>query len=91
MSNQYYKRTDIINKSFYKIPGYIEADFSGIQSEEIEFKQGDRLDIIAAKKYGNSGYWRAIALFNNIAFMFDPQPGDIIRLPRKIQQVIDRI
>lgn len=67
------------------------ADFSGIKAREIHFSDGDRLDIIAEIEYGNASYWRALAVFNNISYFFAPQPGDIIRLPYKIKEVLERM
>lgn len=91
MANLYHKRSDIVNRRYYKIPQWIHADFSGIKAREIVIKVGDRLDVIADREYGRSSYWRALALFNNLGYAFDLEPGKVFRLPYKIKDVLERI
>lgn len=42
---------------------------------------GERLDVIAAQKYGDPAFWRAIAAFNLIADPLRIAAGTVIRLP----------
>lgn len=42
--------------------------------------EGDRLDWIAYKEYGNAAYWRHIAETNHIADPFNLQTGQILKL-----------
>ncbi len=44
-------------------------------------REGERLDWIAYREYGNAAHWRHIAEANGIANPFDLQPGQILRLP----------
>lgn len=88
---QYYKKTDIVDKKYYKIPRFIHAKFDKIRAREIVLQSGDRLDIIAQANYGNANYWKALALFNGIEDFFEIQDGDILRLPYKIEEVLEKI
>lgn len=88
---EFYKRKDIIDNKYYGIPDYITKDFSDIPGQEFEIQEGDRLDILAEQLYGNPSYWKYIAVYNNIGYFFDLNPGDIIKIPFDIKKVIERI
>lgn len=91
MANNYYKKSDITNRTYYRIPKYIEKDFSDIKGREIRVVEGDRLDVIAAVETGDPQNWRALALYNNIGYFFDLTPGQILRIPYDINEVLRRI
>ncbi len=42
--------------------------------------EGDRLDLIAHKEYGNAAHWKHIAETNDLADPFNLQPGQILKL-----------
>lgn len=42
---------------------------------------GERLDQLAYKAYGNSAYWRVLALFNNILDPLKPPEGLVVKIP----------
>lgn len=89
--NQFYKKFEIVDRRYYQPPAWINRDFSNIESKEITFEAGDRLDIIAQQVYGDASYWRAIAIYNNIGYFFELQPGDKLYLPLRIKDVMDKI
>lgn len=95
MPNRFYKKFEIVKSEegyeYYRSPGWIKANFEGIPSKEMVWQQGDRLDAVAEQLYGDPNLWKAIALFNNIGYIFDIKPGDVIYLPIKIKDVLDRI
>lgn len=91
MPSNFHKKDDIVNKTYYRPPRFVKADFSGIKAREIIIQEGDRLDIIAQKIYGDPNFWRAIALFNDIGYFFDLTPGKVLRLPYDINKVLGRI
>lgn len=91
MTNRYYKRSDILNRTYYRIPQYINKDFSGIRGREIIIAEGDRLDIIADIETGDASNWRALALYNNIGYFFDLVPGQVLRIPYDIEEVKKKI
>jgi nucleoid-associated protein YgaU len=43
--------------------------------------QGEPIDLIAAREYGDASAWRFIADFNDIDDPFSLQPGSVISLP----------
>ena len=88
---QFYKRSDVVSGKYYKIPKFIKSNFDGIDAREIIYQSGDRLDLIAQINYGNPNHWRAIALFNGIEYFFELKEGDILRLPYRIEEVLERI
>jgi len=45
------------------------------------FEQGERLDVIAAREYGDAQQWRHIAAANGIDDPFRVRPGRILSLP----------
>jgi hypothetical protein len=44
-------------------------------------KEGESLDWLAAKEYGNANYWRYIAEVNHIDNPFHLKPGTVVALP----------
>lgn len=89
--SKFYKKSDIVNKKFYKAPSWIHKDFSDIPSQELIWEEGFRLDILAEQIYQDASYWKAIAIYNNIGYFFQLRPGDSIYLPLKIKDVMDRL
>lgn len=87
----FYKKTDVVNKKYYRPPSWIGVEFDDIPGREFEIQEGDRLDIIAEQLYGDPSLWKALALYNNINYFFDLKPGMIIKLPLKINDIIERI
>ena len=45
--------------------------------------EGDTLDLIAHRVYGDSGYWRPIAAANRLVNPLSLDPGRVLRLPPK--------
>jgi hypothetical protein len=95
MTNRYYRKHEIVSKKgepeYYKAPSWTRERFDGIESREIVWEQGFRLDLIAEEVYKDPNMWRAIALFNGIGYPLALRPGMVISLPLKIKEVLDRI
>jgi hypothetical protein len=91
MANEFYKNTNVFDNMYYRVPKFIYQDFSDIPGKEFLVQEGDRLDAIAEQIYGNSNYWRAIAVYNDIGYFFDVRPGMVIKLPTDIKQVLARL
>lgn len=53
----------------------------GAEDREVAFRQGDRLDDLAARHYGDPRLWRFIAWVNDIVDPFAVPPGTVLRLP----------
>ena len=88
--NRYYRNSKK-GDQFLKIPRFVYVDFSDIPGKEFMIQEGDRIDIIAEQIYGDPNLWKAILLYNNLEYMFQLNPGDIIKLPNNIEKVLERI
>ncbi len=91
MTDRFHRRTDIVQNRYFRIPKFINVDLSGIPYKELVWQDGDRLDILAEQLTGDPSNWKAIALFNDIGYFFQIQPGDIIKIPVDINLVLARI
>lgn len=58
-----------------------------IITEEYISKEGDRLDHLAGKFYGNGTLWWIIAAASGIGWGLQVPPGTIIKIPRKLSQI----
>ena len=54
----------------------------------IKLKEGQRLDTIAAEKYGSSVYWWVIAAASGIGWALQCPPGTILRIPNNLAQAL---
>ena len=91
MANRFYRNAKIIDSKYYSIPNFVYADFSDIPGKEFLIQEGDRLDIIAEQLYGDATLWKAIMLYNDLGYFFELVPGNVIKLPLDINQVLARI
>lgn len=95
MTNRFYRKHEIVSKKgesdYFRSPSWIKSKFDGIESREITWEQGFRLDIIAEEVYKDPNLWKAIALFNGIGYPLSLRPGMVISLPLRIKEVLDRI
>jgi nucleoid-associated protein YgaU len=58
-----------------------------IQTEQYIFNEGDRLDYLSQKYYGNGIDWWVIAAASGIGWWLQINPGTIITIPTDIKQV----
>lgn len=66
----------------YTIPIIREnIDNGNIRFKTSNLKEGDRLDIIAGKEYGDSSLWWIISAASGIGFTTQTPPGTIIKIP----------
>ena len=61
----------------------------GITTKPYTMKEGDRLDIIAHKEYGDGRLWWIIAAANEVHGTMYAKLGSQIRIPRDINGIID--
>lgn len=57
----------------------------------IPYHEADRLDLIADKYYGSAEYWWVILCANDYQLEFDIEPGEILRVPYPLNEVIAEI
>ena len=91
MTDRYYKQADIIGGKYFRSPNWNKKDFSDIPGRELIIQEGDRLDIIAEKLFGDSKLWKALAIYNGLGYFFELQPGERLYIPNKIKDLLDRI
>jgi len=58
-----------------------------INTREHVLKEGERLDIIAGRTYGNSRLWWIIAAASGIGWGLQVPPGTLILIPVDLKQV----
>jgi phage tail protein X len=94
MSNNRYSNTPIDNlqsgKQFYHTTIFptIPVSDSDIY---IMSRDGDRLDSIASRFYGDSTLWWIVAQANNLEDSFFIPPGTRLRIPQDVQGVIQNV
>lgn len=91
MVDRYYKRQDIVDGKYYRPPAWNRRDFLDIPGQELIIQEGDRLDIIAEKLFGDANLWKALAIYNGMGYFFELQPGERLYVPNKIKDLLDRI
>ncbi len=77
-------------------PGCAKRIRDGIRNGAIDHTvytmvDGDRLDILAGRIYGDSGQWRVIAAANGIGWPLQVSPGTVLFVPTNLAQVYDAI
>jgi hypothetical protein len=55
---------------------------------EAILKDGERIDMIAAKNYGDARLWWVIAAASNIGWWMQVPEGTLVRIPSDISQVM---
>ena len=57
----------------------------------VNYNDTDRLDNMAYRFYGSSEYWWIILDANNYQIEFDIEPGEILRIPYPLNEVLQEI
>jgi hypothetical protein len=101
MPKSRYADTPIVSGSYqsFTLPrraaGYAQLDLlEGVKTTDYLFKQGDRLDHLAARYLGEDQYWWVIALVNGINYPFASGglvPGRILKVPIDVNDVLAKI
>ena len=87
MTLRRYERAPVIGLNFrygtsYAIPAIRQnIANNNIKYKEIFLMQGERLDIIAGKEYGDGSLWWIIAAASNIGWGLQAPPGTRILIP----------
>lgn len=84
-----YRSSDIVDKKYYesyRFPDKKKLD--DIPVIRVRVAQFDRLDQLAAKYLGDGSYWWVIALMNDLSWGLKFQPGQILKIPASIEDVL---
>lgn len=87
MTLRRYNRTPVIGLNFrygtsYAIPAIRQGIVDGtIRYQEIVLQEGERLDIMAGREYGDGRLWWVIASASGIGWGLQAPPGTRIILP----------
>ena len=68
-------------------PGILD----GVQTVDHVMVLGERLDTLAARYYGDDGYWWIIALVNRIGFALGIAPGTVLKIPLSVDPILTRL
>lgn len=101
MSKSRYSDTPITSGSYqsFHLPkrsaGYAQLNLlEGVKTIDYLYKQGDRLDHLAARYLGDDQYWWVIALVNDINYPFASGglvPGRILKVPNDVNDILGKI
>jgi len=58
-----------------------------INNKIIVVRQGQRLDVLAAKQYGSAQLWWVIAAASGIGWGMQIPPGTLLKIPTNLEQV----
>lgn len=89
MALRRYARTTILGvNKYYGTSRTIQVIREGIANGAIDFTEsflheGERLDTIAGRVYGDSSLWWIIAAASGIGWMFQVPPGTLLKIPKK--------
>lgn len=91
-----YRNVNVLNQAGEEgVPRHFEttdfptaSDLEQVPTFKIVAAQFDRLDQLAFKHLGAGEYWWIIALMNDIDWMYDFTPGQILRIPVNVEDVL---
>lgn len=74
------------------LEGEIEPDIlEDVKTVDHVLVRGERLDHLAARFLGDDGYYWVIALVNGILDPLDLTPGQKLKIPTDVKQVLDKL
>jgi len=62
-----------------------------IRTSIVTLKEGERLDQLAAKYYGDGRYWWILAAASNIGWWMQVPPETVIRVPIDLPSVMEHV
>ncbi len=89
-----YTNLNIINQRFIEtFPSINANDIQRSDDILVKLKNGDRIDLLAQRYLGDGKLWYIICLVNGAKTPFDNifLPGNIIRIPRSINHILNKI
>jgi len=65
-----------------------QLELQEIATFKIRVSRFDRLDQLAFKHLGAGEYWWVIALVNDLDWLYDFEPGQILKIPISVEDVL---
>tara|TARA_Y100000389_G_C17420470_1_gene496371 strand:- start:1294 stop:1596 length:303 start_codon:yes stop_codon:yes gene_type:complete len=93
---EYSKKVTYGNKTVFGTNKISSEIYNAVESNLLKFethtlKEGERLDTIAGKFYGDSGYWWIIAAASGIGWPLQVPPGTFLKIPMNLNNVFGLI
>jgi hypothetical protein len=88
MASSRYKNIPIISGSYYSTFDFPKIDLSKLHTFNIRTSTADRLDTLAFRYLGAGEYWWILAMINNYAWAFDFVPGEIMKVPTNVDDIL---
>lgn len=96
MPRSRYRNVNVLNQDAEDdIPRHFETtdfpspvDLDNVPTFKIRVAQFDRLDQLAFKHLGAGEYWWIIALMNDLDWAYSFTPGQILRIPISVEDVL---
>lgn len=67
---------------------YRGANSGLIKTSKYVLQEGERLDMLSGKIYGDSNYWWVIAAASGIGWALQVPPGTLLRIPDNLGEAI---
>jgi len=91
-----YRNINVLNQTGEDgVPQFFEttdfpsvADLENVATFKIRVAQFDRLDQLAFKHLGAGEYWWVIALINDLDWLYGFTPGQILKIPISVEEVL---
>jgi len=98
MARSRYSNTKILDGYYYgswRNPSAERLDeeniLDGIETFDHTLAVGERLDGLAAIYLGDDRYYWVIALVNDITWPLGIAPGTVLKIPRDVRKILDKI
>jgi hypothetical protein len=89
MAESRYRSTGIIDRNYYESVDFPrKEELETINTFRIRIAQFERLDNLAFKHLGSGEYWWVIALINGLEWPYAFEPGQIIKIPVEVDDVL---
>jgi len=84
-----YANVNVLDDGFFETVEFpTQAMLDAIPVIRIRVSSFDRLDVLAFKHLGAGEYWWVIAIMNDLQWAFNVSPGQVLKIPVNIQDVL---
>jgi hypothetical protein len=83
-----YRNIPVISGSYHGTYNFPIEALAKVPCYNIRTTSNDRLDTLAHQHLGAGEYWWILAMLNNISWTFDFIPGELLKIPQDVQDVL---